>query len=195
MKRLIVIILLIFVTACASFGTRASDDPLLLLQEASELYGTERDPVRAEELIHEAMALAVGENNLAALAEAYRQYGLFFRSNAVGRFEAHYRKEGFLDEHTTFDKRYDRSLHYLRAAEVLFAKQQRFDSLSEVYLGLAKTYLLMADMPKACEAFDQSILSNAAHRKALAAAAGTPLETPDPQEEYLKTMKQQAGCP
>ncbi|MDH4162133.1 MAG: hypothetical protein OEW15_05515 [Nitrospirota bacterium] len=194
MRKFPVIFLVISLAGCATLGSRSSDDPALMLRQAAELYSSESDPVHAEQLIRDAMTIAVTRKDLAGLAESYRQYGLFFRSTAVGRFEAHYRDDGFLDRDAAFDARYENSIRYLRAAEVLFAKLRRFDALSEVYAGMAKTFLLMNNMPEACEAFDLSISNHSEHQKALAAASETPVKDPDPENEYLKAMKQQAGC-
>lgn len=188
-SALLILGMILFLPSC-----RAPRDPAALLGEAADLYSSESDPAAAEELVREAMALSVARKDMAGLAEAYRQYGLFFRSTAVGRFAARYREKGFLDRKASFATRYDDSLRYFKLAEIIVTKQQRLDALSEVYLGMAKTHLLKRDLPAACEAFDLSIANHAAYRTE-SSALETTANARDSQEDYLKDMKQQAGCP
>lgn len=179
---------------CASVPGRPADDPALMLRQASLLYTTEDDPIAAERMIREAMELSVARQDLAALAEAYRQYGLFFRSTAVGKFEAHYGKRGFLDRSVRFPERYQASIRYFKAAERLFAEQDRNADLSNVALGMAKTYLLMGDRNAACASFDLSLEYYREHRSKSVSPDQAGPDDADGQEGYIRDMQAQSGC-
>ena len=182
-------------TGCAALFGPSTDDPAVKLKWASELFSSKEEPIEAEELIRDAIDSYEMKRDHLGLAEAYRQYGLFFRSNAVSKFEDYYQKEGFLDEKVLFKDRYKKAIEYFNKSKDLFADYGKYDVLSNLYISLAKTYDIMEKREEACEAFTKSVESFARFRN----------ENKEEQEqraleianymEYVGVMKKQAGCP
>ena len=195
MKFLIAVGCLAALIGCAGIFGRSTDDPAVKLKWASELYASQDDPVPAERLIIEALETYKKQNDQPGMAEAYRQYGLFFRSNAVGKFAEHYREEGFLDRTANFKDRYNRAIVYFNKSKDIFIELKQYDALSNLYISLAKTYDLMNRLEEACSAFDQSLESHDAFTKANPDAKSLRSEETENYEEYIGIMKKQAGCP
>ena len=195
MKLYAAVCCLAALAGCASMFGRSSSDPAVKLQWASELFSSKDDPIQAEKLIRDAIDLYELQRNHLGLAEAYRQYGLFFRSNAVTKFEEHYTVNGFLDEKARYKDRYNKAIEYFNKSKNLYADYGKNDDLSELYISLAKTYDLMGRQDEACNAFSKSIESFARFKS----------ENKESQEqndlqianyiEYVGLMKKQAGCP
>jgi hypothetical protein len=83
---------------CAAMGVVATDDPAGKLRDATALFGGYARPLPAERLIREAIDIYEKQNDSLGLAEAYRTYGLFFRSTSIeGPWSKLYRERGFLD--------------------------------------------------------------------------------------------------
>jgi hypothetical protein len=110
LKSLTVLCCLVAVAGCAAIFGRSTDDPAIKLKWASELFSSKDDPVRAEELIRDALEIYRKDRNQLGMAEAYRQYGLFLRSNAVSRFAEYYKEEA--DKTVTFKTRYEKAIDY-----------------------------------------------------------------------------------
>lgn len=182
-------------TGCAALFGPSTDDPAVKLRWASELFSSKDEPVDAEELIRDAIDSYELKRDHLGLAEAYRQYGLFFRSNAVSKFEDYYQREGFLDEKVIFKDRYKKAIEYFNKSKDLFADYGKFDVLSELYVSLAKTYDIMEKRDEACEAFTKSIdsFTRFKHENKEVQEQNT-LEIAN-YMEYVNIMKRQAGCP
>jgi len=182
-------------TGCAAMFGRSTSDPAVKLQWASELFSSKDEPVEAEKLIRDAIDMYELKRDHLGLAEAYRQYGLFFRSNAVSKFEDYYNTNGFLDEKVKFKDRYVKAIEYFNKSKELYADFGHYDVLSNLYISLAKTYVLTNRQDEACSAFTKSVESFTRFKK----------ENQDVQEqrsleitnymEYVDLMKKQAGCP
>ena len=183
---------ILVLSGCAG---RSTGDPALKLKWASEDFSSKDNPVEAEKLIRDAIDIYELKRNHLGLAEAYRQYGLFFRSNAVSKFEEHYQRNGFLDEKVRFKDRYAKAIEYFNRAKDIYSDFGRYDDLSELYISLAKTYDITNRREEACEAFSKSIESfsrfksvnkETQEQNALEIANYT---------EYVGLMRKQAGCP
>jgi tetratricopeptide (TPR) repeat protein len=179
---------------CATVPGRSSDDPAVKLELASELFSSKDEPVRAEELIREAIARYKRDGNQLGLAEAYRQYGLFYRSLAVGKFERYYREKGFEDSLVKFDQRYEKAAEYFNRAKDLYGDYGHIDVISNLYISLAKTYDLMNRRKEACAAFDAGLEKYLAYKKGNPEAQELLSEEMQRYEEYIGILKQQAGC-
>lgn len=121
----------------------------------AEAFFTEKDkPRKAEPLIVEAMATARRTNDYALMAEAYRTYALFFRSDAVAGAENHYRRKGFLMADAEFDRRLEVSLDYLRRSASLYNRADQNRRLPGTYVDIALSYEALSLMDQACESLD-----------------------------------------
>jgi len=130
--------------------------------QAAELYDRSNRPLPAERLIREAMAIYEGRGDKAGLADAYSEYGFFFRSPSIARWQHVYRS-GFLDKDATYDSRYERSIYYFRRAAELYRDVGRPDHLTNVEFNMGMTYALMHKNQEACSAY---AASTAAERQA-----------------------------
>ena len=186
----------ITLAGCAVIFGRSTDDPAVKLQWASELFSSKDEPVEAEKLLHEAEEMYEEKSDQLGLAETYREYGLFYRSNAVTKFKKHYREdEGFLDRTVKFDKRYDKAVEYFNRSKDIYSDYGRIDKLADIYISLAKTYDMMDKQKEACDAFTQGLEKFAAYKQASPEAEELRSEELANYEEYIGIMKKQSGCP
>ncbi len=196
MKFLIVLCCLAMPLGCATLLTNTPEDPSGKLREAAELFNSKDQPVEAEKLLHDAVEICLKNQDDPGLAEAYRQFGLFYRSNAVSKFERYYLTKGFLDKTVKFANRYEKAIEYFKKAKDLFAANKQYFVLSNLHLSIAKTYDLMNQRENACTAFDQGLENHLAYKRL---AAPDELEFHAEElanyEQYIGLMKKQAGCP
>jgi tetratricopeptide (TPR) repeat protein len=180
---------------CASIFGRSTKDPAVMLTWASEEFSSKDDPIAAEELLQQALQIYRKKMDRLGQAEAYRQYGLFLRSTAVGKFKDHYNTIGFLDESVKYSNRYEKSLEYFTKSRAIFEEHKRYDVVSAIDVSMAKTYDIMDRREEACAAFSRSIESHARFK----------MEDQEGEEqrsleianyrEYVDLMRKQAGCP
>ncbi len=198
MKRitcLAVMLCIVVLAGCASIVGPSSDDPAVKLKWASELFNSKDEPAEAEELIREAIRIYKKENNQLGLAEAYRQYGLFYRSNAVVKFEFYFREKGF-EEHTVkYDQRYEKAIECFSKARDLFADYGHIDKVSNLYISLAKTYDMMNRQKEACDAYNKGLENFTAYKQQNPEALELRSEEMQRYTEYIGIMKKQSGCP
>ncbi|MGE5768290.1 MAG: hypothetical protein ACM35H_13965, partial [Bacteroidota bacterium] len=142
----------LFVAGCAATGVPKTDDPAQKLRDATMLYDQQERPLPAEKLIQEAIEIYQARGDNLGLAEAYRQYGFFFRSETVGNNAALYASQGFLEPTATIENRYQKSAEYFRRAGELFEDEGRFDNLSNAQLNEGFTYHFMNERALACDA-------------------------------------------
>ena len=186
---------LLAISACAGFGIAATSDPTAKLNDAGDLFDRQDRPLPAERLIREAVQIYQEQNNELGLAEAYRTYGFFFRSSSIeGKWNKHYRQNGFLDKSATFETRYAKSIEYFEKARVIFAENKRFDALTNVDLNMRFTYVALGNTHAACQAFDRSLES---YRENLRQTVGARPVVPKgfaSYEEFLADRKKRYGC-
>ena len=195
MKYCAAVLCLAALAGCASIFGRSTKDPAVMLEWSSEEFNSKDNPVAAEELLQEALQVYRKKMDRLGQAEAFRQYGLFLRSNAVGKFKDHYTTIGFLDESVRFSSRYEKSLEYFTKSRAIFADYNRFDVVSAIDVSMAKTYDIMNRMDEACAAFSRGIESYVRFKN----EAQEVLEQRDLEiasyREYIDLMMRQAGCP
>jgi len=180
---------------CETIPVRSSDDSSAgKLQWASELFSSKDEPVHAEELIREEIERYKKEKNQLGLAAAYRQYGLFFRSTAVIKFAKYYHEKGFEDKTVKFEQRYEKAIEYFNKSREIYENYGHVDISSSLYISLAKTYDLMNRQQEACDAFSAGLESYIAYKKLNPEALEFRSEEMQNYEEYIGSMKQQAGC-
>src|SRR5438128_2442039 len=106
----IVLLIAVHLTGCAAALVPATRDPYKKLAYAGMLYDEQNRPLPAERLIREAIADFEKSGDELGLAQAYWNYGLFFRSASMGRWEVVYRRDGFQDKSATLENRYSKSV-------------------------------------------------------------------------------------
>ena len=153
------------------------------------------EPARAEDLIRKALEISAKRMDRPGLAEAHRQYGLFFRSHAVNMAAEHYREEGFLDTTVRFEDRYAKAIEHFNASRDLFETLGRYDALASVYVSLAKTYDLTNRQNEACQAFNKSLESFARYKMMNQKLDEHRSEEIARYIDYVDAMKTQSGCP
>ena len=131
-----------------------------------ELFDRQARPLPAEALIVEAVSRYQNVGDQRGLADAYRTYGLFFRSRtlALANYAAHYRAKGFLDQAATYDGRYVRALYYLHLAEGILVTIDAADLLSNVYFHIGDVSVLSGDNSAACHYYAMSAKSQGEFR-------------------------------
>jgi len=186
--------LLSMLAGCTALSVPTNSDPAEKLRIAQALYSQEQRPVPAENQIQEAIEIYAQQQNALGLADAYRQYGLFFRSDAVKKAEQYFRNNGFIQPSVSFDTRYSKSIEYFEKARDIYTEQKKYDALTNLYLNIGFTYQLMQNREAACPVFDQMIASYSEHLKArpseiLYAPAGYAN-----LEGYMAAIKKKGGC-
>jgi tetratricopeptide (TPR) repeat protein len=153
----------IFITlsGCSAVGVVQTNDPAKKIEQAASLFSQQDRPLPAERLIQEAADIYRSTGNDVGLAEAYRTYAFFFRSQAVEHWGWHYRQYGFLDKSATFDNRYEKSIEYFDHSKALWEKAGRHDWTANIELNKGFTFMLLKQPENACLAYDASLRANA----------------------------------
>lgn len=193
-RWVIILALIAVLSGCASIFGRSTDDPSVKLTWASEYFNSLEEPVKAEELIWEAIEIYKENRNDLGLAEAYRQYGLFLRSNSVQKHLDYFREEGFRDQAVTEKTRYARAVDYFNKSKDLYADFGHIEKVSNIHISIAKTYDLMNMRTEACEAFSRGLEDYALFKQANPEARDLRSEEMANYEEYIGILKKQAGC-
>jgi hypothetical protein len=108
-------------------------------------------------LIRESIDIYQSQQNELGLAEAYRVYGIFFKSQAVERMQKIYLENGFFDKSAAYQNRFEKSLEYLGKSRDLLEKNNDLSTLPNVHLLLGWTHIQMKNTGAACAAFDESL--------------------------------------
>lgn len=187
--------LVVALSGCAETPNNSMPDLAAQLQNAEQLYEQQGNALAAETLIRETMESYRDRGDQLGLAEAYRAYGFFLRSEPVeGEWSTYYKNAGFLDPSVTFATRYEKSIDYLEKARVIFATYGRYDALTNVNLNIGFTYEVMGNSEAACRAFENSIGSN---REGLERHAKLKITLPKgyaTYEDFLAPHRKRAGC-
>jgi tetratricopeptide (TPR) repeat protein len=178
--------------ACAA---RSTKDPAVMLQWASEEFSSKDDPIAAENFLQQALDVYQKKMDRLGLAETYRQYGLFLRSNAVSKFEKHYNTVGFLDESVKFTNRYQKAIEYLIKAQDIFDENKKYDTLSTVHISLAKTYAYLNRIQEAYDSLTNGMTSYNAFKRSNPDMKEYHAEEVADYEEYIGILRQQLACP
>ena len=188
------LVLLAILVGCAAVPVAVDRDPEEKLRIARALYDSEQRPIPAEKNIQEAIEIYEQQQNRIGLADAYRQYGFFFRAASLDKFALYYRDNGFMDRSASFETRYDKSFEYFEKARDIYTEQKKYDALTNLYLNIGFTYQFLHNPQAACPVFDQMIASYSEHLKArpndiLYAPAGYAN-----LESYMAEVKKKGGC-
>lgn len=157
-QRIFVVFLTVsLLGGCAAAFVPYTSDPARKLGWAAELMENHDRPLPAESLINEAIEIYTSQQNELGLAEAYRVYGLFFKSYAVTKRKIYFQEYGFLDKSATYDKRYEKALEYFDKSKDIFQKNNVLDRLSNVYIQIGITYARMNNSIAACNAYNEGL--------------------------------------
>lgn len=156
---------LLLLVGCAGVGIVATSDPLQKLNDANDLYMRQDRPLPAEQLIQQAMVIYQERNDPQGLGHANREYADLLRSRAItGKWQNHYRANGFLDKSVTFDNRiakasehYSKALEYYARAETKLREEARFDALTNVYMNMAYSFSQLEDRERACALYGKAL--------------------------------------
>lgn len=197
LKRILILpgLTVILAGLLISCAARSTKDPAVMLQWASEEFSRKDDPLAAEEFLQQALEVYRKKMDRLGLAETYRQYGLFLRSNAVSKFQKHYNTVGFLDESVKFTNRYQRAVEYLLKAQEIFEENRKYDTLSTVHISLAKTYAHLNRAQEACDSLTKGMASYNAFKKSNPDMKEFHAEEVADYEEYIGILRQQLACP
>lgn len=179
---------------CAAALVPATEDPAGKLRWALELIDNQQRPIPAERLINEAIGTYTSQKNELGLAEAYRVYGIFFKSQAVERMQVNYRENGFFDKSATYQNRLDKSLEYLGKSRDLLEKNNDLSTLPNVHLLMGWAHFQMKNTDAACAAFDDSLK---AHQLKIARYPEKKIVLPKEYssfEQAIADQKNRAGC-
>jgi len=197
-SSMIAMLMVVVLSGCAAMLVSETSDPDKKLGWATALLEEQHRPFPAEKLIREAIQIYKEQNNEMGLAEAYRSYGTFLRSGVIEEtpWRKSYVKDGFLDKSATYDNRYDKSIEYLENSGQLFAKNNKLDRVSNVYLNMGITYEIAGKTDKACEAYKTS---QEIHRKFMEDNPGTIIRLPTgfsgTYEDYINSYYlKRLGC-
>ncbi|NUU03896.1 hypothetical protein [Herbaspirillum robiniae] len=144
-------------TSCAAGLVPKVDDPARKLQIAQDLFENRDRPLAAEPLIIDAISLYKEKHDVAGLVEGQRIYGLFLRSEAVGRSRQHYVEYGFKDKDVSFATRLSGALLYFERATALAKDNMLVDIIPNLYLNIALTNQAQGNGRATCAAFDESL--------------------------------------
>jgi hypothetical protein len=194
-RAVITLSCLTMLAGCAGMFGRSTDDPRVMLQWASEEFSQRDDPFKAEELIQDALQVFHKNGDRLGKAEAYRQYALLLRSNAVRKNEKRYLREGFLDPKIVFTDRYNKAVEFFKQSREIYAEENRYDKLSNIDIGLAKTYAYLNRNLEACDSLASSLVNYNAYKKANPEMKEFHAEEVADYEDYVKILEKQLSCP
>ena len=199
-RAIIVLLLSGIILSSCSIRLPEPSSPDAQLNEAN-LQLARGQPLVAERFFMGAIRSYEKNREPEGLGNAYRDYGVFLRSNAVSQREHTYREAGFLDGTTTFDTRSERSASYLdraiaqyNLAAESYHRQGRFDLLSSLYYTQAHTYLLQHNKAMACATYDRS---RVAYAESVIRNRDTTPPIPrghDSFHDAIESAKRQAQC-
>lgn len=186
--------LILLLTGCAAMLVPETSDPAAKLNWAQELIDNQGRPIPAERLIRESIDIYQERNDELGLANAYRVYGLFFKSEGVNRMQKFYESNGFIDKSATYATRLEKSLEYLQKARVILEKQKNLDRMANIYMHIGFVYQIMKDKPAACSSYDKSLL---AYKAMLADDPKSAVLLPPKYKSYdtfIADIKNSAAC-
>lgn len=179
---------------CAGVMLPSTNDPGTKLDMAIDLIDQKNRPIPAERMIREAIATYERNKDELELANAYRVYGIFYKSPAVTQWHKHYQQVGFPDSTVKFETRYQKALEYFGKARAILEARQEMDLMANIHLQTGLTYQLMGKVSEACAAFDSSLL---AYKKMMGQDASAKVVLPKEYSSFQKGIadfKRSAGC-
>ena len=190
----------VLLAGCAATPVEPNADPLTKLNNAELLFRRQDQPVLAEKLIREAMAIYTERDDAHGLGNAYREYADLLRSTAVsGNWAAYYREHGFQDRTVTYENRiaksseyYAKALHYYSGAEARLQETKEFGPLTNVYFNMATSYYQLGKKEKACAYLDRTL--DAYEENVRRNPGARPYSPTGSVPGLVNSLKKTAGC-
>jgi len=196
----IISLLSITLSGCAGVGVVATSNPYTKLSDATYLLEHENRALIAERLIWEAIEICKEKSDQLCLAQSYRSYGFFFRSPYTETWSKAFKEYGFHDKTATYENRYLKSIEYFNKSKQIFTQLDKFGLLSNINLNMAFTYNMMEKTELACQALDESVMSNKKYLRANPEAASNQQKTlslPDgfkTFDSFIYAQRERIGC-
>ena len=148
----------LLVSGCSAAGVIVKFSPESKLRDAYDLFDYQARPLPAERFIREALETYEKRNDEIGVAEAYRAYGLFFRSPSIEKWQKTYEKYGFEDKSATYATRFEKALGYFQKSEAIYKNHGRTDMLANLHYHMAAAYELLQKNSEACEHYRQGLI-------------------------------------
>ncbi|MEW5743809.1 MAG: hypothetical protein AB1805_00025 [Nitrospirota bacterium] len=194
-KNIVISLFALFIMpGCAAMLVPETNDPIEKLKWAGELFDRQERPLPAERLINEAIEICKNNNNQSCLGRAYLNYGFFFRSPSIRKWEKTYKESGFIDKTATYENRLIKSKEYFEKAIASFLQTNEYDALTSAYLNLGFAYYFLGDHKAECEPYAKSLEY---HLKNIEANPNADVILPpgfSSYKEYLSVQQKRAGC-
>jgi tetratricopeptide (TPR) repeat protein len=121
-------------------------------------------------------------------------YGFFFRSPSLRKWQETYKEKGFYDKSGTYENRLEKSKDYFEKAITCFIKTKEYGALTNAYLNLGFTYYFMGNHQAECEPYAKSLEYN---QKNLEANSNANIVLPPgftSYKDYITVQQKRAGC-
>lgn len=153
--RALVVTIALATTGCSAVGVPESSNPNTKLNQAVELQKLGRF-VPAQHLIQEALEISEQRSDQAGIAEAYRQFGLFYRA-PIPKDRYVLLRDDFAGTTNGIESRYLKAMEYFERSLAILKKQERHDAESNAYYLIAQTQFVgLHDGHAACASFESS---------------------------------------
>ena len=136
-RSLFLCLTLVSVLGCSAMGVPATSDPYQKLAYANQMIDQGRS-VAAQKFMSEALQTFQENGDDFGAAEAYHDYGNFYKNRNIGI------------------QNYEKSEESFRKAFELYEKKTNYMGMMKSYFGIGNTYHSRKDYPKACEAYEKS---------------------------------------
>ncbi|HEX9461720.1 MAG TPA: hypothetical protein VGB82_03900 [Alphaproteobacteria bacterium] len=144
---------------CEAVGVGASSDPEVKIGQARELEREGRLWV-AKRLLDEALEIYQKRNDEEGIAEAYRQFALFYRTSPKGR--GLLVPDEFVNTPEGAQKRYLLAIDYFQKSLAIVQKLGRIDREVNLYFVMSETQAWLNDTTAACMSLQNSL--DASHK-------------------------------
>lgn len=188
------VLIIVALTGCAAMLVPETNDPLEKLKWAQELYDRQARPLPAERLINEAIEICKQNNDYACLGKAYLNYGFFFRSPSIEKWQKQYKENGFYDKTATYENRLTKSKENFEKAISNFLEIKDYGALTNAYVNLGFTYYFMGDHKAECEPYAKSLEYNLKNTETNPNANVALPPGFTSYKDYIAVQQKRAGC-
>jgi len=175
---------------CASMGVIKTNDPYRKLSDAYDLIWNQQRPLPADSLILEAMEIFRKSNDEKGLALAYTRYAELLGSPAAKIFVTTNFQDG-----TPKEKRFDRSVEYLKLAKELSVKLNDYESLANQEFKTALAYENIKKVSEACAAYTATAEAMTTYQRNVPNAQVNFPPSYRSFNEYVEAQKKRLSCP
>jgi len=144
-------------TSGLAFAADTAKDAMDKIGSAVDYLDKLGRPVPAEEDLKDAEAICKALHDDACLAQVWRAWGYYFRSDALARWKsARVQGPALYDPSVKFEQRYERSIQYYDQALALYAAMNDTHWISNIQMQKAYAYHAMNHHEEACSAIQAS---------------------------------------